>query len=180
MNRTILLAALMLGACRPVVPDGATWATPSELEAVDAAVAVWTRHGHRFGARCEIQRATIRVARDADDFAAVCGVPPRSADRSCPQGAARCAVGCYELARLEQGTALREDRATVVFGVAPELDDRDADRVLVHEAFHWLGACSGDGGEDSWHVDESRWGDAATYPEGGYVAEALEELRGSR
>lgn len=179
MNRKILLAALLLGACRPIVPDGATWATPSELEAIDAAVEVWTRHGNAFGERCEIQRATIRIARDGDDFAAVCGVPPRGADRACPQGAARCAVGCYELTRLERGTALREDRATVVFGVAPELGADDADRVLVHEALHWLGACSGVG-EDQWHLRESRWGDPETYPEGGYVAEALEELRGSR
>ena len=47
--------------------------------------------------------------------------------------------------------------------------------VICASAFHWLGWCSGTG-EDSWHLHETRWGDAQSYPEGGLVGAALDRL----
>lgn len=180
MNPTLrpFVVLLALASCRPVLPDDATFATAEELTAIDDARTVWLRRGLPYGATCEAQQGAIRIVRDANAFASVCGDVPRHADGTCPEGEESCSHGCYHLVRLPRSTASRQERATVVFGVAPELDAHDARRVLVHEALHWLGHCSGHG-RDSWHLDESRWGDAATYPEGGMVREALDANGGA-
>jgi hypothetical protein len=170
--RPLLILIVLLG-CRAELHGGEF--APLSLEervAVDAAVATWEAHGLALPARCDAAR--LRVVRDAEPFEQLCAAPPRGADASCPEGATACAVGCFDLARTG-GTAWRESNASPVIAVAPELGADDAARVLVHEAFHWLGWCSGEG-RDSWHVRESWWGDSQSYPEGGLVGEALARM----
>lgn len=173
--RPRLVLLLVLG-CRPEL-DGAEIAPLSleERAAVGAAVSTWEAHGLALSARCDVDR--LRIVRDVTAFEAVCAVPPRGADASCPEGATSCAVGCFNLASTG-GTAWRERNATPVIAVAPELGAADSARVLVHEAFHWLGWCSGTG-DDRWHVRETWWGDSRNFPEGGLVGESLDRLEDS-
>lgn len=176
MRSRLALVALLALSCRPALaPDDFAPLAPEERAALAATLETWRAHGFPTPPTCDLER--VRVVRDAGPFEELCGAPPRGADRACPEGADDCAVGCFNLARPDGGTALREERATVAIAVAPELGPVDARRVLVHEGLHWLGWCSGVG-EDRWHLRDGWWGDAQTYPEGGMVRETLDALEG--
>lgn len=177
MRTPLILAIATLAACRPALEaDELAPLAPEERQAVEVVRAVWLEHGGDLEG-CDLER--LRIVRDGDAFATLCGRAPRGADRECPEGVQRCAVGCFELARPEHGTALRERLATPTIAIAPELERNDATRVLVHESIHWLAWCSG-ADEDHWHLRADWWGDAQSFPEGGIVGEALDRLEVSR
>jgi hypothetical protein len=158
MTRLVPLLALLVASCLDY--KGSTPATEPDRALVGALVEEWRAAGLPYGDACEAQRAQLRtVYSGGAGFRAVCAYCPSGGsldcdDRAeCPWG---CAAGCVGGAS-GPGTSLgggRRRHPILAVTAAVPADRRR--RLLIHEAGHWLDACSGLHGW-RWHQDERVW-----------------------
>lgn len=132
---------MLLTGCMHSIPFHSTPANPADLGVVDAVWSVWTHSIGGPGDTCEAQRHRLHIADlPSAETLAACNVPqPFSCFRY-----ADGARGAFNLARRTPILVLDAGRSN------------KRGRLLVHEAVHWLGSCSGEG-VDATHADPRYW-----------------------
>ena len=166
----IAIALVLLAGCAHSVPERSTLVLHNDGDVLQVLASMWRAAGLEWSDRCDDELATARVAiHPEDDFrfwTTLCGyIEGADGEEVCPVSRP-CRRGCARAAMTYVQTsawpASMWSFGTPVFHIH---ENRAQYRraLVIHEALHWLGSCSGRG-PDRKHLDEERWTVGAAMP----------------
>lgn len=145
-----IVSAVLLAGCASSLPVGAAPPQGNQRIALEAAVATWRELGLNWDPLCieEMQRVRVVVA-EPEEFTELCRNRPSSA------GGRLYACSTKQYERAWPISMVDGDYVPllVISALQPE---GHREELVVHEAMHWLGDCSGRG-IDHAHADERVW-----------------------
>ena len=161
------LLALCLAGCVNALPVGAERPPrASDLVVIDAVSAAWRAAGNPWTARARQERRRIVVVRGeavsvyCASRGPCCGSPAKQDACGCSvrTGGAGCAAGATTWeAAIVQPFAAASGTWRPVFWLSAHEDAQTQERVLAHEAIHWLGGATLDD-PDRAHARAGWWG----------------------
>lgn len=147
--RPVVAAVLLLG-CASSLPPGAVTPQGNHRLALDAAVATWRELGLNWDPLCveEMDRVQVVIA-EPETFTELCRNRPSSA------GGRLYACSTKQYERAWPISVVDGDYVPllVISALQPQAHREE---LVVHEAMHWLGDCSGRG-IDHAHADDRVW-----------------------
>ncbi|MCG8554241.1 MAG: hypothetical protein MJD61_02975 [Proteobacteria bacterium] len=145
-----LWVALLLSGCTAGLPRGATTPDGPQRAALSAAIETWRAAGLPWRAQCDEEYTRLHiVVAPPDTFTHVCRNRPLKA------GGRLYACSLTQREHTWPWSVLDRDRVPLL--VISALEPRDhRRRLVIHEAMHWLGHCSGKG-IDYGHADVRVW-----------------------
>lgn len=145
-----LTSAVLLAACVSSLPTGAIPPQGNHRVALDAAVSTWRELGLGWAPLCveEMQRVRVVIAAP-ETFTELCRHRPSSAGGRLYA----CSTKQYENA---WPISLLDNDYVPLLVISALQPQAHREELVVHEAMHWLGDCSGRG-IDYAHVDDRVW-----------------------
>lgn len=145
-----LVTAVLLAGCASSLPPGAVSPQGNHRIALEAAVATWRELGLNWDSLCveEMRRVRVVIA-EPETFTELCRNRPSSAGGRLYA----CSTKQYESAWPVSMVDGDYVPLLVISALQPQAHREE---LVIHEAMHWLGDCSGRG-IDHAHADDRVW-----------------------